>query len=190
MGSLGPQHIFDAGLNKPQRMWKKRVDPDTDEIVIEKKPFGRQAKYVDAKGNVKHVRLVNASAQKSDYRYEQRMRRDQRANNGIPYALCPLRDEDSNLKDTYFPAEMRTPCERHSYNEEKACPHVELIIKRRQAKNAEHQAKRLERFNRKERMEQQKLEATQAVNEKLIDVLEKISEKDAPSQAKRPTRKS
>lgn len=187
MGSLSRSVIFDAGANPPQRMWKRRIDPNTDEVVIEKYPYGLSAKWVDANGNVRHVKLTNAAASPRDLRYENRITGALRANNGIPYAQCPLRDEQSKLSDSFFPEAMRLPCERNTYGEEKACIHVEHIIATRQAKNAAAEDERAARYNRKERMEEAKLAAAQQANEKLVEVLEKLTESEA-SKAKRSSR--
>ena len=187
MSQLSRSNIFDAGLHTPRRSMTKRIDPETGEVHLDKRPYGRYAKYVCTNGHVRYVRLTNAPGIATDARYEKSIRTPQTQNGGVPYAVCPLRDQDSVIGDEFFPVGLRDPCKRDQYSEDQCCEHVTFLMEHRSAENVKRNEERQARLNRSEIREQKKLDIAEQNSERLAEVLGKLI--GETNETKRSSRK-
>lgn len=184
MSRLDKADIWDCGTNTPERLVKRTKLPGSTLFVREHIPPGRFEKWVDAKGNVKRVRITTSAAMKRDEKCENNVRAHLRASGAVPYGRCPLRDSDSEIREDSFPEDMRTPCRDRDEDGRKrfgdsvgCCPHVERLIAERQEANRLWCAEVEKQARAAEIREERKVAAAEAQAAQMGAVLGRIADK-------------
>lgn len=168
---LSKSTIFDAG-NAPPPVRMVTLSDGT--VAEEKYPRPAHEKWVTKEGHVVRVLLANGSRNRAtvNAEYAELARWEQRNAGHIPYGRCPLRDEDSTVEPETFPEKIRRACEKGTYGEAKACPHVEHLIKvRRTAHVARVEAEEAKRETvdmKRLKLERERLEKQDRMLEALL----------------------
>jgi hypothetical protein len=183
MGDISKSVIFDAAKQKP-RQWNITVGL---ERRTEKAPNGTVERWVDNQGNVVFAQLLQPAALRRDPTHVDAARAKLQRKGWIPHARCPLTVGSLSVED--FPAELRQICPTGSYGPGRPCGHVQHVISIRQAEQTAKMKQLEDAFfasqRAREKVEQDKLAATERLNERLAQVVETALADRAPAAGKK-----
>jgi hypothetical protein len=172
MGDIGKSVVFDAGKNRP-RVWQSIVN---GQRRTEKAPQGQVERMVDPQGNVCFVQLLQPAALRQGQEHVDAARSKYVRKGYITQAKCPLVSGQAPVES--FPNELRTLCQTGTYGKDRPCKHVQHIIATRQADQAEKSKRMEDQFfaeqRAKEMLENRKIEATNGLNERITQLLERV----------------
>ena len=130
-------------------------------------------RYVTPAGVVIHSPMTAGSGQPmgSDPARESRVKAILFRAGSIRYGTCPLRD---TMSLQWLTPEQRKwkPCEPGTYGENKACDHIEKIIKLRKEKHAKLEAKANEKYRS---VQERQLEQDQQSNKNTADMNQNVA---------------
>lgn len=186
MGDISKSAVFDCGKNRP-RQWTTLVGM---ERRTEKAPNGHVERMVDPQGNVVFVQLLQPAALRQGAEHVDAARAKHVRKGFITHARCPLTSGQLSMEDMIsagMPAELRAYCEPGSYGANRPCRHVKYVIEFRQAEQAAKMKLMDDQFfaekRGREALEKAKVDATDRLNARIAELLERVLPAAAPAAA-------